>query len=160
MLLELLERQRIATPDPEATPAACPDPLYNQLTILREPAPTWDAITELDRNLVGPPYPAVGARLCYYARTNEGPTTDRLVDEATAESLRGQVVGALRFGSAYPCALETDRPHVIVFVDAAGGSFEVRIDASPCHGIVAGGAVYGSGRTGPELVAALDAQLR
>jgi len=49
---------------------------------------------------------------------------------------------------------------VIVFVDAAGGSFEVRIDASPCHGIVAGGAVYGSGRTGPELVAALDAQLR
>lgn len=160
LLLELLERQRIATPDPDATPAACPDPLYAQLTILREPVPHWDAVTTLDYEVVGPPYAAVGARVCHYDRTNAGPSTERVVEPATAESLRTLVTGDLRFGRPYPCALETDRAYVIVFVDGAGGSFEVRIDASPCHGIAVGGPVYASGHAGPELVAALDAGLR
>lgn len=92
LLLELLERQRIATPDPDATRAARPDPLYAQLTVRREPLPHWDAITRLDYELVGPPYPAVGARVCWYERTNAGPMS-ALLDAAAAEDLRAEVVG-------------------------------------------------------------------
>jgi len=46
---------------------------------------------------------------------------------------------------------------VIVFADAAGGSFEVRVDGRPCDGIVSGD--FGYGRAGSGLLAALDAAL-
>lgn len=162
LLVELLERQRIATPAPDATPAACPVPLWSQLTIYREPLPHWDEVVSLDPTVPGPPYEAVGARLCHYERTgvDSQPTTERVVDAATAESLRGLVVGDLGAGRPYPCPLETARAYVIVFVDAAGGSFEVRISADACRGITTGSPVYAHGTAGPELLAALAVQLR
>lgn len=156
LLFELLERQRVATPVADPVPAACPDPLYAQLTIGREPSPHWDAITVLDADAVGPPYPAVGARICHYQQTNAGPTTQRLLDAEQAEALRLQTVGDLTL-TYYPCALETDQAYALVFVDAAGGSFEVRVDASRCFGIASN---RGYGRAGLGLKAALTDALQ
>lgn len=156
-LRQLLEAQRVGAPDPQATPATCPDPLYAQLDIVREPTPTWDDLDGAAGITDGPPCAAVGARVCWCRQTNAGPDVDHMVDAAAAEALRLQVVRDVRPGGPYPCPIETDSAYVVVFVDAAGGSFEVRIAASRCAGIASGD--YAAGRAGPDLIAAIEAAL-
>jgi len=158
LVTELLERQRIGTLDPDAFPAVCPSPLWPQLTIDREPVPHWDAIATLDPAVIGPPYPAVAARLCRYDATGPGstPTIDRVVGPEPAEALRQHVVDDLTFGSAYPCPLETARADVLVFADGAGGSFEVRVSRGDCHGIRTGSPIYAHGTAGTSMLRQLD----
>lgn len=153
LLLELLEEQRIATPDPAATPAACPDPLAARVDDV-ERTPYWAAL-DWEGPVQGPPYPAVGARVCSYPQTNAGPAVDRLVDDVAAERLRGLVRDGLVPGwSEYPCPSVSRSAYVLVFVDRAGGSFEVRLDPA-CGGVRSGD--WANGHTGPELVAAVEA---
>jgi len=159
LIFELLERQRIASPHTDPVPAECPRPLWPQLTILREPTPNWDALAPLPESGTGPPYPAVAARLCRYEATGSAsaPTAERMIEGAAAEALRLQVVHDLTAGAGYPCPLETAQADVLVFVDAANGSFEVRISREQCYGMVTGSSLYGHGEADPDLLATIDA---
>lgn len=158
LIFELLERQRVASLLTDPVPAECPRPLWPQLTIFREPTPHWDALALLAESGIGPPYPAVAVRLCRYQATGSTsvPTSERLVEGDAAEALRQQVVDDMTLGAGYPCPLETARADVLVFVDAAGGSFEVRVSQDECYGIVAGSLAYGHGKADPDLLASID----
>lgn len=162
LLLELLERQRVASPVADPVPGPCPTPLWEQLTILREPVPQWDALAVLDDRVVGMPYPAVRARVCRYDALGQGsrPTVERVVTADVAERLRRLAADELRAGVGFLCPLIAPAADVVVWVDGSGGSFEARIARGDCAEIVTGSGRYVGGVADAELRATLDALLR
>ena len=162
LVFELLERQRVASPVAEPAPGPCPAPLWEQLTILRQPVPQWGALTIPDDALLGMPYPAVGARVCRYDALGEGsrPAVERVVTADVAERLRQLVAEDLRAGVSFLCPLIAPAADVIVWVDGSGGSFETRIARGDCAEIVPGGGRYAGGIADADLQEALEAVLR
>ena len=161
LVLELLERQRIATPVAAPAPGPCPAPLWEQLTILRQPVPQWDALADLDLAVVGMPYPAVGARVCRYDALGEGsrPAVERVVTADVAERLRRLVTADLRAGVGSLCPMIVPAADVVVWVDASGGSFETRIGRGDCAELVQGSGRYVGGLADAELQATIDTVL-
>lgn len=162
LVVELLERQRVATPVAEPAPGPCPSPLWEQLTIVREPVPQWAAQATLDDAVVGMPYEAVSARVCRYDALGAGsrPAVERVVPADVAERLRRLVAADLRAGVSFLCPLIATAADVVVWADRSGGSFEARIARDDCAEIVPGGGPYAGGLAGADLQAALDAVLR
>ena len=161
LAFELLERQRVASPVSDPVPGPCPAPLWEQLTILRQPVPQWDALAVLDDQTPGMPYDAVGARVCRYDALGGGsrPAVERVVTADVAERLRRLVSEDLRLGVGFLCPLIAEASDVIVWVDGAGGSFEARIARGDCAEIVIGSGVYAGGLADPQLTSTLDAVL-
>ena len=161
LVFELLERQRVASPVADPVPGLCPTPLWEQLSILRQPLPHWDALAALDDQAPGMPYGAAGARVCRYDSLGEGsrPAVERVVTADVAERLRRLVSANLRLGVGFLCPLIAEAADVIVWVDRAGGSFEVRIGRGACAEIVTGSGVYAGGVADARLQSTLDAVL-
>lgn len=162
LVLELLERQRLVSPVAAPVPGPCPSPLWEQLSILREPTPQWDALAVLDDRVLGMPSPAVGARVCRYDALGAGsrPAVERVVPADVAERLRQLVAQDLRAGVGFLCPLLVPAADVVVWVDGSGGSFEVRIGRGDCSEIVTGSGRYVGGLADADLRATLDGVLR
>ena len=161
LVLELLERQRVASPIADPVPGPCPRPLRKQLSIQRPPVPRWDALAVLDQRVVGMPYQAVRARVCRYDALGEGsrPAVERVVPADVAERLRRLATGDLRAGVGFLCPLIVGAADVVVWVDGSGGSFEARIARGDCTEIITGSGRYVGGTAGAELQATLDSVL-